>query len=720
MWGGAWYRTLWEKAVQVGERQEAAEQAQTEAATMAVSSSQKLQDHSEAAAEVAQPSAASSAAVATAAASPVLLPYTSHSSQQASGSGAEGAAAAAVGAPPAVGMVAWDLREVDTDSAAALTHDAVSVADSAMTLEDLRERETAASLVSSHGYLSPGSISAVSSTTGGVPLPQHRQQQVVQVQQQQRPQQQQLRRQDSASMQGPFGDEPEQHVLWHEQQQQQQDPAVLLQQSVAVDNDDVDSDTLLLHRGLGRGGGGALAGAVQAVTGAAAGSAAAGGEVAALGSVPSITLSAGSAVPAAERGATGRAQQLQPLLGQDSDMLLARAAPSSSSSRGLAGAVSSSQAAAVVPGRLEEQQQQQSAAVLAVEPRMDSARELVQGSVLLPHPAAGSAAEGLAGTGVLLGGSGSGRLVRVDSALDTTSLQETEPQVQTSPPYLAAAAAAGPGTGSAGAGVLQGASGSGRLVRADSALDTTRLDGPVPPVQTAPSNSRSRSSSPTAVTARPGPGLGSDGFPSASAAAAAAVGSSRHSGGFSRGDPGSPQLGQTLLADRTSLEANPLLLEARRVVLGLQGDAVGAGSSSVPMQAGPSSALGLTGSGLQTQLGSGAGVDIAVEDEGSGCLYPDDVELYTFADSLHDEDTLAAARRVVLGGAGSSGIGRSSSGPSSSHTGQGAAAGFGSSSRSSSLEVRTRPMAGSSSLQAARREYVLDSPRERSSLYDLD
>jgi hypothetical protein len=506
-------------------------------------------------------------------------------------------------------------------------------------------------------------------------------------------------------------------VLWHEQLQQQQDPGVLLQQSVAVDNDDVDSDTLLLHRGMGRGGGGVVAGAVQAATGDAAGSPAAEAEVAALGSVPSITLAAGSAVPAAERGATGRAQQLQPLMGQDSDMLLARAAPSSSSSRGLSGAVSRSQAAAVVPGPLEQQQQQQLAAVLAVEPRMDSARELVQGSVLLPHPAAGSAAEGLAGTGVRQGGSGSGRLVRVDSALDTTSLQETELQVQTSPLYLAAAA----GTGLAGAGGLQGGSGSGRLVRADSALDTTRLDVSVPPAQTAPSNSRSRSSSPTAVIARPGPGLGSDGSPSASAAAAAAAGSSRHSGGFSRGDPGSPQLGRTLLAaDRTSLEANPLLLEARRVVLGLQGDDVAAGSSSAAMQAGPSSDLGLTGSGFQTQLGSGAGVDFAVEDEGSGCLYPDDLELYTFADSLHDEDTLAAARRVVLGGAGPSGIGRSSSGPSSSHIGQGAAAGFGSSSRSSSLEVRTRPLAGSSSLQAARREYVLDSPRERSSLYDLD
>jgi hypothetical protein len=258
-------------------------------------------------------------------------------------------------------------------------------------------------------------------------------------------------------------------------------------------------------------------------------------------------------------------------------------------------------------------------------------------------------------------------------------------------------------------------------VRADSALDTTRLDVPVPPAQTAPSNSRSRSSSPTAVIARPGPGLGSDGSPSASAAAAAAAGGSRHIGGFSRGNPGSPQLGSTLFAaDRTSLEANPLLLEARRVVLGLQGDTVAAGSSSAAMQAGPSSALGLTGSGLQTQLSSGAGVEFDVEDEGSGCLYPDDVELYTFADSLHDEDTLAAARRVVLGGAGSSGIGRSSSGPSSSRTGQGTAAAFGNSSRSNSLEVRARPLAGSSSLQAARREYVLDSPRERSSLYDLD
>jgi hypothetical protein len=186
--------------------------------------------------------------------------------------------------------------------------------------------------------------------------------------------------------------------------------------------------------------------------------------------------------------------------------------------------------------------------------------------------------------------------------------------------------------------------------------------------------------------------------------------------------PGTP-------SGRTDIEASSLLLVARRVVLGGQGP-------DTPSHA--AAASGSAAAGPPTLQGPSAAAAAAGD---SGSVYPDDVELYPFADSLHDENSLAAARQVVLGGAGTSGLSSSGSisrrttlrpvspderahaGASSSRSSVPASAG-----RSTSSElpaVRPRALAGTSSLPS-RSEYVLDSPRERAAaahsrtLYDLD
>jgi hypothetical protein len=702
-WGGAWYRALWDRTVQAGEQQD--EQLQQHAATAA---GLGLHPAAPAAADtvpsqVLQPQAAQ-----------VTIPSSADGSAPTGTAAPAAAAAAGDGAGAvAVGEAPWSLREADLDSAAYAVADTASVADSAMTLEELHEREAAASMVSSQGYLSPGNSSAVSSSTGALQpsmqqqhQQQRRHQQVPsepQQQQQQRPQQQ-LRRQDSASMQGPFGDEPEQHVLWQQQQQQQAQAQAQLVQAGGVDQDDLDSD-LLLHRSLEPTGhqhtlstdtagydfrsDGVLASANTPAAAADSGRtppAAAGDPLAGM---PSATVSAGSAVPAAQRTAAYRSQQ--PFLGQDSDMLLARGVPVSNSQGGsgssgpgsrmgqggtlggAVGRVGAGPAAGVgsagvtvgtgggaVP-----------AAVLAVEPRMDSARELT-GSLSLSRPAA----------------------------------------------------AVTPSTAAAGGGGSMAPSNSGRLVRADSALDNSQVLRYAEAGQPSPNNG------PT--TAAAAAAAGETGFSAVgpSSAAEEGAGSSRAGGSFIRDSVAAQGLngGAAGPLGRSFSEASSLLLEARRVVLGSQGSgpsAAGAAMDAASGGAGPS-LLGATSS-MAAAAAAGASDMCNV--------YPDEVEeLYSFADSLHDEHSLAAARRVVLGGAaGPSGLGGNSSsssrlpgrpaspddraGASSNSSGQPSGVG-------GLPAVRTAVLVASSSLPA-RREYVLDSPRERAaaaqrSLYDLD
>jgi hypothetical protein len=165
-----------------------------------------------------------------------------------------------------------------------------------------------------------------------------------------------------------------------------------------------------------------------------------------------------------------------------------------------------------------------------------------------------------------------------------------------------------------------------------------------------------------------------------------------------------------------------LLLEAMRVVLGSQGLGPSAAGAAAAGGAGPSSLAGTSSAAAAAAAGASDMCGV----------YPDEVEeLYSFADSLHDENSLAAARRVVLGvTAGPSElVGSSSSrlpGRPVSPDERAGASSSGQRSGSGGLPaVRTTGLVGSSSLPA-RREYVLDSPRERAaaahhrSLYDLD
>ncbi|KAF8072874.1 PAO3 [Scenedesmus sp. PABB004] len=177
-----------------------------------------------------------------------------------------------------------------------------------------------------------------------------------------------LRRRDSASMQGPFGDEPEAHeAFWQTQAMHQQQ---------------VDSDALLRRRE-----GSASSASSLAASGSGSGeylerSAAAGGRRGARGG------GAGAGGPAPAAG--GRA----PLQAQDSAMLAAGLAPG-------AGAGAGSSAAAAAPGgrggaapsagapatqhsRLQELEPA-SAPLLAVAPREDSATLLSSGASVASH-----------------------------------------------------------------------------------------------------------------------------------------------------------------------------------------------------------------------------------------------------------------------------------------------------------------------------------------------
>jgi hypothetical protein len=260
-----------------------------------------------------------------------------------------------------------------------------------------------------------------------------------------------------------------------------------------------------------------------------------------------------------------------------------------------------------------------------------------------------------------------------------------------------------------------GSSASGRLVRVDSALDARQV------LEDAQLQGSALDASLTPAAAAGGLDAGSGAGSSAHASTSLSRGVS--GGHAAAGDqPSTP-------GGRPDLEASSLLLVARRVVLGGQGPATPTGRHAA-------GASGSAAAGPPALHGPSA----AVAAGDSGSVYPDDVELYPFADSLHDEHSLAAARQVVLGGAGTSGLSSSGSsrrttlrpvspderaqaGASSSRSSMLAGAG-----RSTSSELpaaRPRPLAGTSSLPA-RSEYVLDSPRERAAaansrtLYDLD